>query len=211
MGGGYLVGILSASEVASWIQQARRGDVEAVGRLLEHYRAYLRLLAGLQIGQRLAAKEDASDLVQETLLDAIRDFPHFRGADECELLAWLRTILAANLADLFRRYCRADSRDVNLERSLRDELGSSAVNVGEVLASTGTSPSQGAARAERAVLVAGALANLPQDYAQVLILRHIEGLSFVEIGQRLGRSADSVRKVWARGLVKLRSSCEALR
>jgi RNA polymerase sigma-70 factor, ECF subfamily len=205
------VGILSASEVASCIRQARRGDVEAVGKLLEHYRAYLHLIAGLHISQRLAAKEDASDLVQETLLDAIRNFPRFRGAGERELLAWLRKILATNLANLVRRYCRANSRDVNLERRLRDELDSSDVSVGEVLVSTGTSPSQGAARAERAVLVAGALAKLPQDYAQILIMRHLEGLSFAKIAERSGRSVDNVKKMWVRGLVKLRSSCEALR
>src|SRR3954462_1863633 len=86
------------------LQEARAGDAATLGRLLELYRRYLALLARVQIGQRLRGKADASDLVQETFLEAHRNFARFRGTSEVEFVRWLRQILAANLADLFRRY-----------------------------------------------------------------------------------------------------------
>ena len=67
-----------------------------------------------------------------------------------------------------------------------------------------SSPSQQASRREQVVLLADALALLPEDYREVIVLRHLEGLSFAEVGQRMGRSLDSVEKLWVRGLARLR-------
>ena len=201
--------ILSASEVAERIKQAQAGDAEALGTLLTQYRSYLGLLARIQISERLASKVDASDVVQETFLDATRDFGQFRGAHEAELLAWLRELLAANLADVVRRYHGAECRDVRLERQLLDELGSTSHGLGERLASPSTTPGQRAARREQVVLVAEALAGLPEDYSQVLLLHHIEDLSFDEIARHMGRSESSVKNLWARALARLRGSFEA--
>src|SRR3954470_22167833 len=83
---------------------ARAGDESARGQMLELFRDYLRLLARLELDRRLRGKADPSDLVQETFLEAHRDFPQFRGGTEPELAAWLRQILARNLANLVRRY-----------------------------------------------------------------------------------------------------------
>src|SRR5436309_10915735 len=102
------------------LRQARAGDAGPLGELLELYRRYLALLARVQIGQRLQGKVDASDIVQETFLKAHRNFPRFRGASEGEFVAWLRQILAGNLADLLRRYLGAQGRDVRLEREIVD-------------------------------------------------------------------------------------------
>jgi len=198
--------ILSSSELALCIRQAQAGDAQALGRLLEQYRSYLRLLAGLRLDRRLAGKVDASDIVQETFLEAARDFGQFRGTQEVKLVAWLRRILAANLADLVRRYSGAQCRDVQLERRLLDDLNSSSQGLAGGLASGSSSPSHRAARREQAVLVADAMARLPQDYCQVLVLRHLEGLSFAQIAQRLDRTTDSVKNLWARALARLRRS-----
>jgi RNA polymerase sigma-70 factor (ECF subfamily) len=186
------------------LQEARAGDAATLGRLLELYRSYLALLARVQIGQRLQGKADASDLVQETFLEAHRNFARFRGTSEGELVAWLRQILAANLADLFRRYLGTQGRDVRLEREIADALDRSAVLLDGGLVAPGSSPSQQAARREQAVLLADALAKLPEDYRDVLVLRHLEGLTFPEIARRMGRSLDSVEKLWMRGLARLR-------
>jgi RNA polymerase sigma-70 factor (ECF subfamily) len=196
----------SAPEVTRLIEQAQAGDAAALGGLLEQYRAYLRLLAGLHINRRLAGKADASDLVQETFLEAGRDFGQFRGTDEKELVAWLRQILANNLADLVRRHCSAECRDVHVERRLLDELSSSSQGLGGGLVGPASTPSHHASQREQAVLVADAMARLPQDYCQVLVLRHLEGLSFAQIAQRLDRSTDSVKNLWARALARLRGS-----
>ncbi len=186
------------------LQEARAGDAATLGPLLELYRRYLTLLARLQIGPRLQGKVDASDLVQETFLDAHRNFARFRGLDEAALVRWLRQILAANLADLFRRYLGTEGRDVRLERAIEDAFDRSSVLLGRGLVGPQSSPSQQAMRREQEVLLADALGQLPDDYREVLVLRHLQGLTFPEVARRMGRSLDSVEKLWMRGLARLR-------
>jgi RNA polymerase sigma-70 factor (ECF subfamily) len=186
------------------IRLARGRNENALGQLLEAYRNYLALAARLQISRRLQSKVDAADLVQETFLKAHRHFAQFRGTTEGELVAWLRQILALNVANLVRHYCGTRGRDVRLERELADELTRSSQQWGLGLVAEQSSPSQKAARREEAVLLADALGKLPADYAEAIILRQLEGLPFAEVAQRMGRSVDSVEKLWVRGLTQLR-------
>ncbi len=192
---------LSPDELLS---QARSGSSDCLGQLLELYRHYLGLLARLEIGRTLQAKLDASDLVQDTLLEAHRNFPKFRGAGETQFVCWLRQIMAASLANLLRRYLGTQGRDVRLERDLAVHLDQSSRLLDRGLVAPISSPSQQASRREQVVLLADALALLPEDYREVIVLRHLEGLSFAEVGQRMGRSLDSVEKLWVRGLARLR-------
>jgi RNA polymerase sigma-70 factor (ECF subfamily) len=175
-----------------------------LGHMLESCRNYLTLLARVQIGRRLQGKVDASDVVQETFLAAHRDFAQFRGTTEKEFAVWLRHILACRLSDLVRRYYGTQRRDVRLERQLADELDQSSRSLG--LVARRSSPSQHLARREQAIQLADALQRLPLEYSEVIVLRHIEGLRFPEIAQRMGRSLDSVEKLWVRGLARLRRS-----
>jgi len=181
---------------------------EHLGRLLGLYRDYLRMLARVEIGRRLQSKVDASDLVQETMLEAHKNFPHFRGTSEPEFVAWLRQIMAAVLCGLVRRYLGTQKRDIRLERTLRESLDRSSLLLGQGFVDGHSSPSQQATRREQAVLLANALAKLADDYREVLVLRHLEGLSFPEISRRMGRSLDSVEKLWVRGLARLRQVME---
>jgi RNA polymerase sigma-70 factor, ECF subfamily len=190
--------------VGEILRQARDGDAAALGRLLERYRNYLTLLARLQIGRRLQGKVDPADAVQDTFLKASRDFADFRGTEEPELVAWLRQILNCTLANLVRHYCGTGRRDVRLERDLAEELERSSEMLDRGLFAGDSSPSKQAARHEEAVALANALERLPADYREVLILRHLEGLSFPEVAQRLGRTLDSVKNVWTRALPRLR-------
>jgi RNA polymerase sigma-70 factor (ECF subfamily) len=194
---------LPDSDPEALLRAARAGDRPALGQLLELYRDYLGLLARLQIGRRLQGKVDASDLVQETFLDAHRDFGRFRGSREEQLVSWLRQILAANLAMLVRRYRGTQRRDVRLERELEGELDASSRALDPGLVASG-SPSQQAARREQAVVLANALGQLSDDHREVIILRHLEGLTFPQVAERMGRSVDGVKKLWTRGLVHLR-------
>jgi RNA polymerase sigma-70 factor (ECF subfamily) len=184
---------------------ARAGGGPALGELLELYRGYLALLARLQIGRRLQGKVDAADLVQETFLEAHRHFAEFRGTVEAELVCWLRQILAGLLANLVRRF-GTQRRDVRLEQELADELDRSSRVLDQSLAVPQSTPSQRAVRREQAVLLADALDRLPDDYREVIILHHLEGLTFPEIARRMGRSVDSVKNLWARALAHLRRS-----
>src|SRR5262249_42513675 len=164
---------------------------------------YLALLARYQIGRRLQGKVDASDLIQETFLEAYRDFGRFRGNTEAELVSWLRRILASNLANLVERYFGSQCRNVRLERELAAEVDQSPLILDQGLVSRFSSPSHQAATREQAVLLADALERLPGDYREVLILRHLEGLRFPQVAARMGRSLDSVKNLWARALARL--------
>src|SRR5215831_19122037 len=92
------------SDPVSLLRQARGGDREAVGRLMERYRNYLVLLSRLQIGRRLQGKVDPADVVQETFLRAHHRFEQFRGESEGEFIGWLRQVLASRIAEVARRY-----------------------------------------------------------------------------------------------------------
>lgn len=186
------------------LAQARAGDGPALGELLAAYHDYLALLARVQLGRRLQGKVDADDLVQETYLQAHRNFAQFRGTTETELTAWLRQILASRLAKLIRRYYGTRGRDVRLEQVLADELDQLSRMLDQGLLAPQSSPSQQAQRREQAILLADALAQLPADYREVLILRHLEGLRFPDVARRMGRSLDSVEKLWTRALARLR-------
>jgi RNA polymerase sigma-70 factor (ECF subfamily) len=186
------------------LQEARTGDAATLGKLLEMYRRYLSLLARVQVGQRLQGKVDASDIVQETFLDAHRNFPNFRGTSEAQFVRWLRQILAAKLATMLRHYLGTQGRDVRLEREIENALDHSSVMLDRGLAAVQSSPSHQAARREQAVILADALDQLPDDYREVLVLRHLEGLTFPEVAKRMERSLDSVDKLWLRALARLR-------
>jgi RNA polymerase sigma-70 factor (ECF subfamily) len=185
---------------------SRAGDGAAWGDLLEHYRPYLTLLAELQLGARLRVKADPADVVQEALLRAHAGFAGFRGTTGAELLAWLREVLASRLAKLVERYLGARKRDARLERDLSACLADSSRQLDRVLAAPGSTPSGRASRGEDAVRVAAALERLAPDHRAVLVLRHIEGLSFPAVGERLGRSTDAATQLWARAVRKLREA-----
>jgi RNA polymerase sigma-70 factor, ECF subfamily len=194
-----------AFERAELVRGARQGDRAALGRLLERYNAYLTVLARLQIGRRLQGKVDPADLVQEAFLEAHRNFPLFRGETEAEFAAWLRQILAGRLANLVRRFLGTKARDVRLEQDLALELDASSHALGQALAAAQSSPSQQASRREQSVQLADALAKLPENYREVIVLRHVEGLPFADVARRMDRTVDSVEKLWIRALGRLRA------
>jgi RNA polymerase sigma-70 factor (ECF subfamily) len=194
------------AETERLIAAARAGDTAALGRLLELHRNYLLLLARLQVGRRLQAKVDASDIVQEALLDAHRYFPSFRGEAEGQFIRWLREMLAGTLANQVRRYLGTQARDARLECDLAADLDQSSRALGAVPVDPHSSPSELAARGEQSRRVADALERLPADYRTVVVLRHLEGLTFPQIAERMGRSVDSVEKLWLRGITSLRKT-----
>ncbi|MDZ4780002.1 MAG: sigma-70 family RNA polymerase sigma factor [Planctomycetia bacterium] len=186
------------------LTRAREGSDGALGEILAYYREYLKLLARVHLDRRLRSKVDASDVVQDALLRAHRAFAQFQGATEQELAAWLRRVLATSLLDFSRRFRSTARRQINLECGIDQELHESSQALARAL-TDGESPSDRYAERERAVLLANALAKLPPHYRDAVVLRHLEGLSFAEVAERMGRSVDSVKKLWMRGLAQLRT------
>src|SRR5262245_41989391 len=160
---------------------------EEANLLPEQFRSYLRLLAGLQVGARLRAKLDPSDLVQQALLKAHQARGGFRGGSSAEMAAWLRQILARTLADALRDLNR-ERRDVSRERSLEMALDESSARLERWLVDSGLAPGDAAERNEQLLRLADALAELPEPQRRAVLLRYYEGRSLPEIGQRLKRS-----------------------
>lgn len=186
----------------------RQGDAGAQGEILLRYQGWLHLLARLQIDTQFQGKFGASDIVQQTLLEALRDLRQFRGRTEAELLAWLRQILAHVLAHEVRRYCGTQQRDLAREVSLEQSLAQSSQHLGDLLAASTPSPSQRAIQHEHEMVLADVLSQLPDDYREVIVLRNLEGLSHEQVAQRMGRSVAAVRMLWVRALARLRQTIE---
>jgi RNA polymerase sigma-70 factor (ECF subfamily) len=189
------------------LAQARQANGEGLGALLELYRDYLSTLARAKLGARLRRVVNPSDLVQQTFLEACRDFGQFEGTTAAQWGAWLRRILAHNLAALVERHVRARKRDIRRQVSLDPRsatAGDSAACPGAALASPVSSPSAQAQQHEATAVVADRLARLPATYREVLRLRNLEGLAFEEVAQRMGRNPGAVRVLWVRALDRLR-------
>jgi RNA polymerase sigma-70 factor (ECF subfamily) len=180
---------------------------EAQSRSLERYREYLRLLARLQLDPRLQGKLDPSDIVQETLFKAYQALDQFRWQSEAELAAWLRKILANTLTDSVRKFGTA-ARDINLERSLHQALEESSSRLEAWLVADQVSPDDQLIRQEQLVLLAGALAQLPEDQRHAVELRHLRGGTLEEVACQMNRSKGAVAKLLFRGVETLRRLLE---
>jgi RNA polymerase sigma-70 factor, ECF subfamily len=166
-------------------------------------RGYLRVLARVGLDPRLRSKVDESDVVQQSLLEAHRDWDQSRGTTDVECFAWLRQILARNLSNLLRDYTRA-RRDVTREWRPDPAAEVSSVRLERWVAVDQTTPGTAAVREEDAVRVALALAQLPDHQREAVILRHWHGYSVAEIAAQLNTTPDAVTGLLYRGLKALR-------
>ena len=187
---------LHPEDFGGCLTAARHGSRDALGRTLESCRRYLLSVAREELNPDLRAKGGASDLVQDTFLDAQAAFDRFRGNSEPELRAWLRQLLCHRAAKFGRRYRTTQKRRVDRE-------GAS----GSVLADiprSGSTPSTAVIAHEQAERLRQALGRLPDDYRQVITLRYVEQLSFDEVGRRMGRTPNAARLLWLRAIERVR-------
>ncbi len=183
------------------------GGFPEAGRL-ERLRDYLRLLARIQLGACPTGRIDPSDIVQQTLMEAFVKRDQFRGATSEEHAAWLRRILARNVADALPRQAQ-QKRDVSRERSLEQQLEESSAQLGGWLAREQSTPSEHAQRHEQAILLADALARLPERQREALVLHYWQGCTLAEISVTLDRSTTAVAGLLKRGLKHLREQLDA--
>jgi RNA polymerase sigma-70 factor, ECF subfamily len=198
----------SAQEMDRCLCAARQGSSEAFGRLMELCRPYLLSVSNAELGLVLRAKVAPSDVVQQTFVEAQNDFARFEGATEPELRAWLRRILRNNLADTQRCYGETDKRNVFREVPL-DEPANAAL-AASLIAPVET-PSQQVVAREQDEALQRALAQLPESYREVIAYRSYERYTFEEIADRMGRSAEAVRKLWTRAVEQLQCLLESAR
>lgn len=194
------------------LSQALAGSRECFGRLLSVYRNYLKLLVMSQLEKKLQRRISVSDVVQETFLEANRDFGQFRGQTSGEFCAWLRRILVNNLHRVVEQHVLAEKRTVRREVSLEamaHSLEQSTTRLDAILPDPGTSPSMNYQKHEQELELANVVAELPGDYREVIVLRHIEALPFEEVARRMERSPGAVRMLWLRAIRQLREKLES--
>jgi RNA polymerase sigma-70 factor (ECF subfamily) len=198
----------STDQFLELLRRARNGQIDARGVLLQWYGNYLNLLASTQLDRRLRPRMNPSDLVQETLLAAHRDFLDFRGETQPELLGWLRQILIHTLHRMIDAHLKAGKRDIRREVAMDracTSIENSATNLAAFLPARGDSPSSPMRAREGEVEFAHKLSHLRPTYQQVIILRILQGLSFDEIAERMGRSSGAVRMLWLRALEQFKA------
>ena len=188
---------------ADLIAKARAGDPAAAGELLAASQSYLGVLAKARMQPWMAAKLDASDLVQQTMCDAHAHLDVFAGEGEGQWKAYLKRILQNNVQDIVRQYRGAEKRDVTRERSTEQADGTT-----RPLAADDPTPSRVAADDERDLELAAAIDQLPPDYREVILARNVRKEPFSEIAERLGRSEAATQMLWTRAIRRLKADLD---
>ena len=189
------------------LQSAKNTGTTDLGPLLQLYVNYLRILATTQLERHLRQRVSPSDVVQETLLEAHRDFPNFRGGTAYEFVGWLRRILINNIARVVERNVQAAKRDVRREvpiSNFQQNLEQSNARLENILVDGSASPLSKVQNHEHTIMLADALAEMPADYRDVIVLRNLEGLEFNEVATRMNRKSGAVRMLWLRAMERLR-------
>lgn len=189
--------------LVGWLAAARAGDPAARDRLFGACRSFVATAARCHLQRGLQAKADASDVVQQSLLEAHRGFDRFAGETPAEWLAWLKQIVARNALDAAKRYRGTAKRDAGREVPLAVHADASAGWHCQPV-DPASSPSGRAIRWEQELLLAAALESLADDHREVLHLRNIERLPFEEVARRMSRSSGACRMLWMRAVAALR-------
>jgi RNA polymerase sigma-70 factor (ECF subfamily) len=190
-----------SAETQRLLEQARAGAPEAVNRLLERHRAYVRRFVELRLDPQLRARVDPSDVVQEAQLEAVRRLDGYLGAAPMPFRLWLRQIAQDRLLMLRRHHRGARRRAVTREAAWPEE---SSLAFARQLLASGTSPSARLAASELAQRVRRAVAQLPEADREVVLLRNLEGLSNQEVAHLLGIQPAAASQRYGRALLRLR-------
>ena len=187
------------------LMEAQAGSNSSLGQLLQGYSAYLNLLASEELGSDIKVKTSASDLVQDSFLEAKRDFGQFTGKSPQDFQAWLRRLLLNNVTNVIRSYHGTEKRDISREiPAVHGDL-----NRMPLIADRGRTASSIVMKNEQLDALQLAIQKLPGHYQDVIQWRNYDRASFEDIGQRLERSAEAARKLWARAVELLQQELDA--
>jgi RNA polymerase sigma-70 factor (ECF subfamily) len=198
---------VSARSISVMLQRARDKAPGEIEQLCAVCRNFLMYVARAEMESRLRAKFDVRGLLKQTALQAHRDFDKFAGATEGEWLVWLKEIVTRNAAQLLRQIQDTGNVDVVCEAStLLGENAALEVNPGHADA-----PLSSIIRRERDLQIADALAQLPGDYQDVILLRNLQRLPFQEVAERMGKTRAAAQTLWGRAIGRLQQTFLAMR
>lgn len=209
--GGYRkLGNIVDEKTQHLVALAKNGDESALGQLCAVYRSRVLWLVRLRMGEELRSKLESVDLVQDVLVCALKDLGNFTYKNEGDFVRWLARIAENRLRDNLDKL-HADKRDIRKEvrlNSHRFTLEDSFAAALEPI--DATTPSAIISKREEFDKLAKAIDTLKPEYKEVIVLTKIEGLSYKEIGDKLGRSADAVRMLFSRAMAALTGAFEVV-
>ena len=177
------------------LRQACAGEKSALGQLLKQLRPWMRILADARLGSEVAARVDASDIVQQSCLSVLNRIQQFQGLEIAQFMAWVREIHCRNVQDAVRLHLVAQGRSVYRERSL-EEIDATHLAV--------KAPGSSVFLGEDAILLATAMEQLPEDQRKAVAMRYLEGLPVTGISQLMNLTPHAVTRLIHRGLHQLR-------
>ena len=193
-------------ETEGLLAGVRSGDRAAVDRLLERHRDRLRQMVVVRMDQRLSARIDPSDIVQETLAVAARKLPRYLHEPAVSFYPWLRRIAWERLVKLHQKHLKAQRRTVTREEPQGPSLSSeSAMDLAKRLMDSGTSPSLSVEKKELRGQVQAALTRLRASDREILVMRYLEQLSNKEIAEALGITEGALKMRHLRALTALKT------
>ena len=192
------------------LRKAADGDGAAIAALFERHRGRLRRMIALRLDDRVAARVDASDVVQEALVDAARKLAVYARDQPLPFYAWLHRLAMERLAAVHRRHRRSKARSVEREEVDAPAWPDRSIQlVVDGLAARDATPGQALLREERRQHVHAALqASAPID-REILIMHYLEELSFPEIAAILGIGEGAAKMRHLRALRRIRSLMES--
>jgi RNA polymerase sigma-70 factor (ECF subfamily) len=190
------------------LDQARAGDMTAVGPLLESYRGRLSRMVSIRMDARLNGRFDTSDVLQETFVEIARRLPRYLEEEKMPFFLWVRFLVGQKLIQFHRSHLGVEARAADREVSLntRSAPGASSFSVASVwLAESGGSPSRAAVAGEEHARVQEALEAMSGTDREVLVLRHFEQLSNVEVATLLEITPQAASARYVRALTRLQN------
>jgi RNA polymerase sigma-70 factor (ECF subfamily) len=194
------------SDIESWLRRAESGDPVAIDELLGSMREYLRSVVRLRMGPALQSRVDASDIVQEAQLEAFRRLQEYLANQAIPFHLWFRRIAIDHLIRARRQHLGAECRTLDREVSLDGSSDAAA----EKLVHSSVTPSAKVEIREARGLVESALARLPEDDRELLLMRHFEGLSNKDISCVLSVDPSLTSRRYGRALIRLRNELRDL-
>lgn len=199
-------------DIQPLLDRLGRGETDVLGELFMHFQDRLRRMVDLRLDRRLCGRVSASDVVQDTYIDAQKRVQHFLAKPEMPFFVWLRLVASQRLIDVHRLHLGAQMRDAGQEVSLGvgGQFAATSLCLVARLAGEDTSPSRAAIRGEVAAQIEAILNSMEPIDREVLALRHFEELSNQEVAEILGIDKGAASKRYIRALDRLKDVLERL-
>ena len=195
-----------AEKTQELLNLAREGDDAATGRLFERHREALRRMADMRLDPKIRQRVDASDIIQDVMIDANRRLQQYLDNPVMPFHLWLRQMTTDRIIDAHRRHRISQKRSVDLEQApvVASNLDHSTINVGPQITDGELTPAAAAIRNEMQRKFEQAVEEMDELDQEIIVMRHFEKLSNQEVAQVLQLSEPAASMRYLRAMRRLR-------